>query len=317
MQQDPKVSVIVPAYNAAQWIGQTLESLDDQRYQNLQVIVVDDGSVDGTAEVAESFASRFPDWRLMQQENRGQTAALNIGLSAATGKYIQYLDADDLLLPGKIRAQVERLEAEPGCIASAAWGRFNSRPADVTFSPDATWTDMAPIDWLVANWSDGGGMMFPAIWLVPVEIAQRIGPWREDLTLLNDTEYFPRALLASRGVRFCPDARVAYRSGLSGSLSGRKSKVALESAFKVLEACDAMLLAAEDSERVRRALSALWQRYAHDAYPHYRTAANRALERAKQLHTLVLPVMGGRKFDAAARLIGWKGARILQRWTRR
>jgi glycosyltransferase involved in cell wall biosynthesis len=313
MHEPPLISVIIPAYNAQRWIGETLESIAGQQYENLEVVVVDDGSADATAAAADAYANRFGSWRLVRQQNSGQTTALNAGLALASGRYVQYLDADDILLPGKLAAQVRRLEEHPGCVASAAWGRFYDRPANARFDPDGTWKDLAPVDWLVENWADGAGMMFPAMWLVPMEIVRRVGPWREDLTLLNDTEYFSRVILASQGVRHCPDARVAYRSGLSGSLSGRKSGRALQSAFRVLEACDQMLLAAEDSDRTRRAVSALWQSYAHGTYPHDRAAANRALARARALHPAVLRPEGGPRFNAVARLIGWKGARILQR----
>jgi glycosyltransferase involved in cell wall biosynthesis len=313
MSEPPRVSVLVPAFDAAGTIAQTLESVAAQDHPDLEVIVVDDGSRDATAAIAAGFSGRFARWHLVRQANRGQPAALNHALAMATGKYVQFLDADDVLMPGKIAAQVRRLEESPGAVATAAWGRFYDVPANTRFEPEAAWRDLAPIDWLVADWEDGRGMMFPAMWLVPADVARRAGPWREDLTLLCDTEYFPRVVLASAGVRFCADARVGYRSGHGGSVSARRSKPALESGFAALAACEERLLAAEDSARTRKVVSALWQRFAHGIYPFHPTLANEALRRGFALDARRLAPQGGRAFGLVSGLIGWKAARWLQR----
>src|ERR1700688_2815435 len=113
----PKVSVLIPCYNAEKYVGETLESVFRQTWPELEVIVVDDGSTDGSAAVVRSFAR--PNLRLIQQANRGQTGALNVCCSQATGDFVQYLDADDLIDPDKIALQVERLRSAPRCIASA------------------------------------------------------------------------------------------------------------------------------------------------------------------------------------------------------
>ena len=316
MPIDPLVSVLIPAYNAEQWFAETLESVKNQTHRNLEVIVVDDGSKDKTAAIADAFSRAFNKLVLVQQRNRGQTAALNIALHHASGKYIQYLDADDILLPQKIEMQVHRLESNPGYIASAAWGRFHDHQDNTRFISDSTWQDMQPVDWLITNWSVGG-MMFPGMWLIPSDLARCVGPWREDLTLLNDTEYFPRVILASKGVLFCDAARVCYRSGLPGSLSGRKSPAALLSAFQVIAACEANLLGAENSLRARQVLSAFWQKFAHSAYPHFPGLANEALRRAFTLHPEKKEPDGGGTFRFVSSVLGWKAARLLQKWSGR
>src|SRR6266571_3302693 len=92
---DPLVSVLVPAYNAAPWIAESLGSALAQTWPNTELIVVDDGSRDETASVVKQFLG--PRVRLIRQENQGQSAAENSALRAAQGEFIQYLDADDLL----------------------------------------------------------------------------------------------------------------------------------------------------------------------------------------------------------------------------
>jgi glycosyltransferase involved in cell wall biosynthesis len=104
------VSVIIPAFNAAEKIGQTLESVLAQTYPKIEVIVVDDGSSDATSTVVTDFAVRDDRIQLVQQSNAGAGAARNTAIRAARGKYIAPLDADDFWFPEKLEKQVARLE---------------------------------------------------------------------------------------------------------------------------------------------------------------------------------------------------------------
>lgn len=311
----PLVSVLIPCYNAAPYVGATLQSVLAQTWRPLEVIVVDDGSTDASAEIVASFAQHGV--KLIRQANRGQTAALNTALAAATGQYIQYLDADDLIDPSKIELQMTRLLPAPECIVSAEWGRFYDSPKNTRFEPEPVWCDMHPIDWLATSRLDGEGMMFPAIWLLPMTIVQAIGPWDETLTLNNDAEYFTRALIAAKRVLFCPGARCYYRSGLTTSLSGRKSIRAWQSQFRVIELCEMYVRSHEDSVRVRRGFALSWQHLAHASYPYAPAIARQALERARVLHPVRISPDGGPTFKLLSRLVGWRIARRLQVFTGR
>src|SRR5579859_6937798 len=101
------ISVVIPSYNAARWIRETLASAIDQT-DDFEIIIVDDGSTDGTSEIVER---EFPWVRLIRTPNRGASYARNTGTEAASGDFIQYLDADDLLAVGKIAKQIAALEA--------------------------------------------------------------------------------------------------------------------------------------------------------------------------------------------------------------
>ncbi len=106
----PLVSVVIPAYNAAKYIGETLESVRAQTFRDHEIIVVDDGSADNSLDIAAGFGSIV----CLRQPNRGAAAARNAGIRAARGEYIAFLDADDLWLPGKLEKQMAYLEANPG-----------------------------------------------------------------------------------------------------------------------------------------------------------------------------------------------------------
>lgn len=107
------VSVIIPAYNAAGLIGETLQSIFKQSYGAIEVIVVDDGSTDNTADVVRAYA---PKVILLQQPNSGGCASpRNHGLGLAQGEFVTFFDADDLMLPDKLQRQVDFLRRHPGC----------------------------------------------------------------------------------------------------------------------------------------------------------------------------------------------------------
>lgn len=106
----PKVSVIIPAFNSARFIKRTIQSVIDQTYPNVEIICVDDGSVDGTRrEVVENFPSVVYHF----QENRGVARARNIGITKSTGDYLAFLDSDDTWLPEKLAAQMQLVANNP------------------------------------------------------------------------------------------------------------------------------------------------------------------------------------------------------------
>lgn len=109
----PAVSVIVPCHNYGHFLAEALESVRVQTRPDWECIVVDDGSTDDTRAVSDRFISRDPRFRYLHQPNQGLSAARNAGLDVCTGSYVQLLDADDMLEPGKLKAQVAYLEQHP------------------------------------------------------------------------------------------------------------------------------------------------------------------------------------------------------------
>ncbi len=117
----PLVTVIIPVYNGAEFIGETIDSALMQTYRNLEVIVVDDGSTDRTPEILRQYARKDQRVRVIMQANGGVSKARNTALAAARGEFIAPLDADDLWLPAKIARQVKRMLAageETGAVYS-------------------------------------------------------------------------------------------------------------------------------------------------------------------------------------------------------
>ncbi len=117
---DPKVSVVIPTYNRADLIGLALESIQRQSFRDYEIVVIDDGSKDGTDAVV---AAQAPEARYTWQENVGIPEAINVCVRAARGEYIAFLGSDDALLPGALERQVAALDANPnvGMVHGAAW----------------------------------------------------------------------------------------------------------------------------------------------------------------------------------------------------
>ncbi|WP_161495003.1 glycosyltransferase family A protein [Caulobacter sp. BP25] len=115
------VSVVIPAYNAASTLDRTLKSVCDQTYAALEILVVDDGSQDETAQIAHRWAARDGRVRLLTQPNSGVAAARNLGVAEAKGDLIAPVDADDLWAPEKIEKQLAALEALPEAALAYCW----------------------------------------------------------------------------------------------------------------------------------------------------------------------------------------------------
>jgi glycosyltransferase involved in cell wall biosynthesis len=128
----PRVSVIVPAFNAATSIEETLDSVLRQTYENFDVVVDDDGSEDDTAAKVECFAARDPRITLVRQHQSGIAAARNLAIERSSGELVAPLDADDLWHPRKLELQVRSLEAAPPSVALCYcwWQNIDERSDD-------------------------------------------------------------------------------------------------------------------------------------------------------------------------------------------
>lgn len=262
----PLVSILIPAYNAARWIGEAIESALAQTWPRTEIIVVDDGSTDDTLAVARRYASRQV--AVISQPNAGAAAARNTAYARCQGDYIQWLDADDLLAPDKVERQMcVRDRGTERTLLSCGWGYFMYRKHRAQFTPTALWCDLSPAEWLLRKMGQNLHMQ-TATWLVSRKLSDAAGPWDTRLATDDDGEYFCRVLLESDGVRFVPESKVFYRiSGASRvsyiGTSGRK----MESQLHSMQLHIKYLLSLEDSDRSRAACLAYLQTWLMHFYP--------------------------------------------------
>lgn len=306
-----KISVLIPCYNAENYIGAAIESVLEQDYPNLELVVVDDGSTDGSAREIAKF--KDPQVISITQENAGHCAAANAAYKLSSGELIKFFDADDLLMPGMLKIQAKRLENRIDAIAMGEWDRFYNSPEEAEFPERSTYIDSAPNDWLIADWMAAQPMTQCGMFLIPRPIVDRAGLWDVRLTLIDDFEFFTRVLLASKQVLFTPGAKLAYRSGLTGSISGRKSREAIESQALALELGVSYLLAVDESPNARLACANLLQMFEYEHFPYHSDLRRAIGARVKALGGSEIEPIGPPGFHVLRRLLGWRAARRLQR----
>jgi glycosyltransferase involved in cell wall biosynthesis len=305
------VSIVMAAYNADRCLAPALDSALAQTYPSLEIIVVDDGSTDDSPRILATYARAHPDrLRVLSQANSGQCAALNRGLAEARGNYVKFFDADDLLSPDSVATQVAALSAAPPHrLAYGTWSRFYSAPSEAHFTPRPGWHDSDhPIEWICETWADAQPMYQCALWLIPRSLLDKAGGWHEELSLINDFEFFTRLVLASEGIVHTPAARLYYRSGVPSSLSARKSRRAWESAHLSTRLACQQLLAREDSARTRRVAADTCQNLVHSLYPEHPDLVADLLAEVRRLGGSRLHPDGGRAFRLLARALGWRTA---------
>jgi len=281
----PLVSILIPTYNAQEWVSDTIESALAQTWPRKEVVVVDDGSTDHTLEVVRRYESKQV--RVVTQQNQGAAAARNAAFAHCHGDYIQWLDADDLLGVDKIRMQLEIAErsSDPEILLSSAWAHFMYRVQAADFKTTQLWQDLPPVNWMLTKWSHNLHMQ-TATWLVSRELTESAGPWNTKLLGDDDGEYFSRVVLRSRGIRFVPDARVYYRVVGTNRLShiGR-SNAKLEAQLRSMLLQVGYVRSIEDSPRVRAAIVQYFQTWLPHFYPE-------RPDIVKQLETLASEVGG-------------------------
>jgi glycosyltransferase involved in cell wall biosynthesis len=259
------VSILVPAYNSERWLAATLQSALDQTWPQVEIIVVDDGSRDGTLAVARTFERR--NVKVVTQPNQGAPASRNHALTLAQGTYIQWLDADDLLHPNKISAQMQVAAqcANRRLLLSGRHGLFYFRPERATFTPTTLWADLTPIDYFIARFTQNLFLQ-TGVWMVSRELTAAAGPWSPECWAGDDGEYFCRVVAASDGVKFVNDALLYYRVGNYGALNKARSSTAQSALFTAQTRSLLHLLALEDSPRTRAAAVQMLQDWLPEFY---------------------------------------------------
>jgi len=308
------ISVVIPVHNAEKTLQTTLDSVFAQEGVDLEVIAVDDASADGTAPLLAQAAANDPRLRVLTLDaNRGQSAALNRGIAAATGDFVKFLDADDLLSPGHLAVQAASLEGTERHLSACRWASFRDSIKGAEPRNEHTARDYTSSrEWILDSMEHDEGMMPGWRWLIPRAVLDDVRGWNERLSLNNDFEFSIRLLDHADGIRFAPEAILYYRQGIAGTLSKRFSRTAAESAWLTTRlGCD-RILAWGDTPRSRRLCADRMQDWLFRLYPEHPDLAAEADQAIARLGGSERKLQGGRVLRMLSPILNWKQIRKLQ-----
>lgn len=258
MTEAPRVSVVIPAYNAAWCLRRAIDSALAQTFDSREIVVIDDGSDDDTPAVLASYGTRI---RALRQQNAGLSRARNAGITAARGRYVAFLDADDWWLPGKLERQVALLDADPGLVFCSTAAELQDEHGRVL----NTWTcgnSRAPV--LEAIFAQnayvaGSGSAV----MVRRDAIVETGGFDPDLPSLEDIDMWMR--LAARGGYACVPEVLTVVFRRAGSMSGN-FRVMRASAMTVMRKNRALLAPARRGRFWRDCYAGMLSDYAKWAY---------------------------------------------------
>jgi len=215
----PLVSVIIPAYNRAHTVRETVDSVLGQTYGNLEVIVVDDGSKDNTQEVLRGYGARIKNIR---QENAGQMVARNRGIAEATGEIVTFLDSDDIWLPSCVERHVSvlaRTGPEVPCSLANGWLEFSDGRRITSFQNSKLETELEEGLWVnVPDILPTRFVMFCQFVAVRREALRRVKGFDESLKFMEDYD-LPLRLSMLGPWGFIKEPLVVWRQGTADSVS--------------------------------------------------------------------------------------------------
>jgi glycosyltransferase involved in cell wall biosynthesis len=311
------VSIIIPVYNSEKFLADCIDSAIGQTWANKEIIVIDDGSTDASLKIAQGYAGV----KVISQNNKGASAARNAGLKEAKGNYIQFLDADDLLSPDKIEAQIAYLKGSVTHVAICTTVHFNDGENYLNGKANKGWFDADnanPVDFLTKLYAGEetmpgyGGMITIHSWLTPRALIEKGGLWNEKLSLDDDGDFFCRAVLASEGIKFSDKGFNYYRKFNNRlSLSAQKNKKAMESAVLAIDLKLGYMKASSQDSNISRIFSKHYWWAGVMAYPQFKSLSAYCIQKAKKLDYTGEKYVGGRNGHALASIAGWKAARLI------
>jgi glycosyltransferase involved in cell wall biosynthesis len=308
----PLVSIIIPCYNGASFLGETIESALNQSYKETEILIIDDGSTDDSYKIAKSFTSK--NVIVLRKENGGASSARNFGFMNSNGNYVQFLDSDDLLAIDKIEKQVNLIAgSDEDCIISGSFSNLNEPGKRIEpMKLDTGCKDFdQPIEWLIEA-AFGRAMFPPVVWLTPRKLIEQAGQWDEKLSYNDDPEFFARVLLKSKGILFCKDSISYYRRGVSSSLGSRKDRKARESELESLNLVTDHMLEYENSLRVREACSYRYRKLIYSLYPEHKDLINIAEDKIRLLDIVGDYDFGNGITNKLGKIVGWKNSKLIR-----
>jgi glycosyltransferase involved in cell wall biosynthesis len=244
------VSVIIPCFNAECWVGEAIDSCLRQTHRSLEIIVIDDGSTDCSPDILRSYGAQI---RWESTPRHGGGGARNRGVSLSAGKYIQFLDADDYLLPEKIERQVIFLEETGAGVVYGDWRHQYHKPDGRIVLGDVQESGLQAdvLEALLGGWWSANMTL-----LLRREVVVKCGGWDEALGAGQDRDFFISIAMSGADVRYQPGCCSVYRRYGNVTVSTASLQCWLENQWRLLDKAQSKLgQTGRLSARYRRAMA--------------------------------------------------------------
>jgi glycosyltransferase involved in cell wall biosynthesis len=309
-----KVSIIMPAYNAAKYIGEAIQSVLEQTWTNWELIIVDDGSTDDTLQIAQRFATKDNRIQVYHQSNQGGCIARNEALKHITGDYVQYLDADDMLDKDKLTKQLE-YATNDDILLYGTCVRLSYNGNLLKSSMAGLYKDFSPaIEAQIAIWQNHFNSFQYSSYLIPRQLVIAVGKWNEQLRRSQDSEYMARVLALAKKLVYVPDAIFYYRQ-VENSVSGKPlSRQQMQSEAIVCDVIADIILAHMKSLDAKRACEIHYTDVLTAWYPQNKFVVKDMLKAMKARGLKFNFENRGRLFQILKNIFGWRAAVIITKW---
>ena len=270
MNKSPLVSILIPLYNAEKYFSETMESLLEQTYKNIEIIIVDDGSKDGSLALAKKYENLHKHIKVYTQKNSGASIARNKAFEYSSGDYIQYFDADDIMHPDKIASQIDALrqyDFRDNIVATGVWGWFVDSTKKTIFSDQIINKNYDDKFLYFKEAWENVEYVIGQSWLIPRGINERIGGWNTRLSMNDDGEFFTRVAYDTDKIIFVKESIVYYRKGIVSSISSDKSTDAIRSHVDSYRVYADLVKDDLDTHSLRKAVASLYSVIYRDYYP--------------------------------------------------
>jgi len=306
-----KVSVLIPMFNCETYISEAIDSALGQTYNNIEVIIVDDGSTDASLQVAKKYESEKV--KVFTLPHGGAPRARNYAFKMSQGDYIQYLDADDLLAPNKIEEHVRILEERGNnCLAFCSYTRdYDDFILGNYIAQEVNKDYSNPINLFLDLFHSKGDVLFTS-WLFPRVLIQHAEPMNEQLIKSIDSDFTLKIALKCTRLIYCKDTLVFYRATGSSRITTNQGPGAIRSVITAAESMQKVMQKHENSDRVKKAFITLYSHIFCTYYNEINTIHLINVERHIDDLGGSLKFIGNKYFGFLAKIIGVKNALILK-----
>ncbi|RYY08094.1 MAG: glycosyltransferase [Sphingobacteriaceae bacterium] len=315
---NPLVSIIIPVYNAEKYLAQSISSALNQTWQNIEIIVVDNESTDASFSIAKSFDSACV--KVYSQQKKSASAARNKGIKEASGQYIQFLDADDLIEKNKIEKQLQVINFSTNQLAICPVIHFPDGSQYHDFEPSLYeqkfyQSNADPVKFLLKLYgaeNNMAGMIALHAWLIPAELIKKAGFWNENLTVDDDGEFFCRIVLNAEKIICTNDSACYYRKYQHyRSLSGQSNLTGFSSRLKAAILKQQHLAKHCNPQLLNNIFAQHYWSIAVQCYPQYKKLSAIALKRAKEGSYKAVKYNGGPASIFLSKILGWRLLRYI------